>query len=105
MLNEIDKLLDASGFVLNTYEVLYDMDEEWKEGALTQHSEKLAIVFGLISRKPGTTVRIVKNLQVCGNCHSATKLISEIFNREIIARYRNRFHHFKDGVCSCNDYW
>ncbi|KAI9078845.1 hypothetical protein K1719_039186 [Acacia pycnantha] len=63
MLNEIDKLLDASGFVLNTYEVLYDMDEEWKEGALTQHSEKLAIVFGLISRKPGTTVRIVKNLQ------------------------------------------
>lgn len=105
MLNVIDKLLDASGFVPNTSEVLYDMDEEWKEGALSQHSEKLAIAFGLISTKPGTTIRIVKNLRVCGNCHSATKLISKIFNREIIARDRNRFHLFKDGVCSCNDYW
>lgn len=105
MLNEIDKLLDASGFVPNTSEVLYDMDEEWKEGTLSQHSEKLAIAFALISTKPGTTIRIVKNLRVCGNCHSATKLISKLFNREIIARDRNRFHHFKDGVCSCNDYW
>lgn len=105
MLDEVDKLLDAAGFVPDTSEVLYDMDEEWKEGALSQHSEKLAIAFGLISTKPGTTIRIVKNLRVCGNCHSATKLISKIFNREIIARDRNRFHHFKDGVCSCNDYW
>ncbi|AES91463.1 putative tetratricopeptide-like helical domain, DYW domain-containing protein [Medicago truncatula] len=105
MLNEVDKLLEENGFVPNTSEVLYDMDEEWKEGALSQHSEKLAISFGLIKTKPGTTIRIVKNLRVCGNCHSATKLISKIFNREIIARDRNRFHHFKDGFCSCNDCW
>lgn len=105
MLDEIDKLLEESGFVPDTSEVLYDMDEEWKEGALSQHSEKLAIAFGLISTKPGTTIRIVKNLRVCRNCHSATKLISKIFNREIIARDRNRFHHFKDGFCSCNDCW
>ncbi|MQL86328.1 hypothetical protein Taro_018846 [Colocasia esculenta] len=25
--------------------------------------------------------------------------------REIVVRDRNRFHHFKDGSCSCNDYW
>lgn len=105
MLNEIDELLEKAGFVADTSEVLYDMEEEWKEGSLSQHSEKLAIAFGLISTKPGTTIRIVKNLRVCRNCHSATKLISKIFNREIIARDRNRFHHFKDGVCSCNDYW
>lgn len=105
MLNEVDTLLEKSGFVPDTSEVLQDMDEEWKEGALSHHSEKLAIAFGLISTKPGTTIRIVKNLRVCGNCHSATKLISKIFNREIIARDRNRFHHFKDGLCSCNDYW
>lgn len=105
MLDEIDALLEKSGFVPDTSEVLYDMDEEWKEGALSHHSEKLAIAYGLISTKPGTTIRIVKNLRVCGNCHSATKLISKIFNREIIARDRNRFHHFKDGNCSCNDYW
>jgi len=105
MLDEVDKLLEESGFVPDTSEVLYDMDEEWKEGALSQHSEKLAIAFGLISTKPGTTIRIVKNLRVCRNCHSATKLISKIFKREIIARDRNRFHHFKDGLCSCNDCW
>ncbi|KAL6221502.1 hypothetical protein ACLB2K_004898 [Fragaria x ananassa] len=92
----MNRLLDMVGFVPDTSEVLYDMDEEWKEGVLSHHSEKLAIAFGLISTKPGTTIRIAKNLRVCGNCHSATKLISKIFNREIIARDRNRFHHFRD---------
>lgn len=105
MLGEIDRLLEMAGFVPDTSEVLRDIDEEWKEGALSHHSEKLAIAFGLVSTKPGTTIRIVKNLRVCGNCHSATKLISKIFNREIIARDKNRFHHFKDGSCSCKDYW
>ncbi|KAL3812826.1 hypothetical protein ACJIZ3_014094 [Penstemon smallii] len=105
MLDEVDGLLDRAGFVPDTSEVYYDVDEELKEGVLCQHSEKLAIAFGLISTKPGTTLRIVKNLRVCGNCHSATKLISKIFSREIIARDRSRFHHFKDGFCSCMDYW
>ncbi|CAN1120294.1 Pentatricopeptide repeat-containing protein At1g08070, chloroplastic [Linum perenne] len=105
MVDEIDLLLEKSGFIPDTSEVLHDMDDDGKEEALRHHSEKLAIAFGLISTKPGTTIRIVKNLRVCGNCHTATKLISKIFNREIIARDRNRFHHFKDGLCSCNDYW
>lgn len=106
MLDEIDTLLEMAGHVPNTSEVLYDIDdEEWKEGVLCQHSERLAIAYGLISTKPGTTLRIVKNLRVCGNCHLATKLISKIFRREIIARDRNRFHHFKNGSCSCMDYW
>ncbi|XP_010557591.1 PREDICTED: pentatricopeptide repeat-containing protein At1g08070, chloroplastic [Tarenaya hassleriana] len=105
MLDEIDTLLEKSGFVPDKTEVLQEMDEEWKEGALRHHSEKLAIAFGLISTKPGTKLTIVKNLRVCRNCHEATKLISKIFGREIIARDRNRFHHFRDGVCSCNDYW
>ncbi|XP_010047809.2 pentatricopeptide repeat-containing protein At1g08070, chloroplastic [Eucalyptus grandis] len=105
MLDEIDRLLEMAGFVPDTTEVLYDMDEEWKECALSHHSEKLAIAYGLISTKPRTTIRIAKNLRVCRNCHSATKLISKIFNREIIARDRNRFHHFRDGNCSCKDCW
>ncbi|CAO2841264.1 unnamed protein product [Amaranthus hypochondriacus] len=105
MVDEVDRLLSLNGHVPDTSEVLYDMDEEWKEGALSHHSERLAIAYGLISTKPGTTIRIVKNLRVCGNCHSATKLISKVFNREIIARDRSRFHHFKDGECSCMDQW
>ncbi|XP_006364895.1 pentatricopeptide repeat-containing protein At1g08070, chloroplastic [Solanum tuberosum] len=105
MLDEVDRLLEMAGHAPDTSEVHYEMDEEWKEEKLNQHSEKLAIAFGLISTKPGTTLRIVKNLRVCGNCHEATKMISKIFNREIIARDRNRFHHFKNGSCSCLDYW
>ncbi|EYU45574.1 hypothetical protein ABFS82_14G010600 [Erythranthe guttata] len=105
MLDEIDTVLEKAGHVPDTSEVYYDVDEELKEGVLCEHSEKLAIAFGLISTKPGTTLRIVKNLRVCGNCHSATKLISKVYGREIIARDRSRFHRFKDGSCSCMDYW
>ncbi|KAM3382958.1 hypothetical protein P3S68_008533 [Capsicum galapagoense] len=105
MLDEVDRLLEVSGHVPDTSEVHYEMDDEWKEEKLNQHSKKLAISFGLISTKPRITLRIVKNLKVSGNCYEATKLISKIFNREIIARDRNRFHHFKDSSCSCSDYW
>ncbi|KAK6236235.1 hypothetical protein SCA6_011572 [Theobroma cacao] len=63
MLNEVDTLLEKAGFVTDTSEVLQDMVEDWKEEALSHHSEKLAIAFGLISTKPGTTIRIVRNLR------------------------------------------
>ncbi|CAN8295040.1 unnamed protein product [Cochlearia groenlandica] len=105
MLEDMEALLNEAGFVLDTSEVLQEMEEESKEGALRHHSEKLAIAFGLISTKPGTKLTIVKNLRVCRNCHEATKLISKIYKREIIARDRTRFHHFRDGLCSCNDCW
>lgn len=42
------------------------------------HSEKLAIGFGLITAA-GTTIRIIKNLCVCNDCHTVTKLISKIY--------------------------
>lgn len=97
--------LKKAGYVPDTSEVLLNTDEEEKETALTLHSEKLAIAFGLLSTNPGTPIRIVKNLRVCVDCHTASKLISKVYNREIIVRDRNRFHHFKDGFCSCNDFW
>ena len=97
--------MSQEGYIAGTAEVLYDIDEEEKERALGHHSEKLAISFGLISTSPGTTLRIVKNLRFCSDCHNATKLISKICNREIVVRDRVRFHHFKDGICSCNDFW
>ena len=39
---EDDTLLEKTRFVPDTSEVLQDMDEEWKEGALSHQSEKLA---------------------------------------------------------------
>eukprot|EP01018_Ginkgo_biloba_P010117 Gb_21745 [translate_table: standard] len=97
--------LKEAGYVPNTNFALHDVEEEAKEHILCSHSEKLAIAFGLINISPGTPIRITKNLRVCGDCHTATKFISKIVGREIIVRDANRFHHFKDGVCSCLDYW
>ncbi|OVA07981.1 Pentatricopeptide repeat [Macleaya cordata] len=102
---EIERFLSLEGYVCNKTEVLLDIDEEDKEHALAKHSEKLAIAFGLLSSSDGVAIRIVKNLRVCSDCHHVTKLISRIYNREIVVRDRTRFHHFKDGKCSCNDYW
>ncbi|KAJ4845101.1 hypothetical protein Tsubulata_033145 [Turnera subulata] len=84
---------------------LYDLMDAEKEQSLQVHSEKLALAFGLISTKPGTTIRIMKNLRVCADCHAVTKLISKITGRKIVMRDRNRFHHFENGSCSCGDYW
>lgn len=105
MLTEITKRLRLKGYVPQTGNVLVDIEEEEKENALSYHSEKIAIAFMLLKTAPGTPIRIVKNLRVCSDCHVAIKLISEVFEREIIVRDRSRFHHFKDGVCSCGDYW
>ncbi|KAK9155669.1 hypothetical protein Sjap_003149 [Stephania japonica] len=104
-LSEMNRELKLMGYKPNKDQVLLDMEEEEKETALSHHSEKLAIAFGLISTDPGTTIRITKNLRVCADCHFATKLISKIYNREIVVRDRCRFHHFRDGSCSCNEFW
>lgn len=105
MLDEIMKRLEKHGYERNTGEVLLDLDEEGKEFALSLHSEKLAIAYCFLRTSPGTTIRIVKNLRICSDCHVAIKIISKEFNREIIVRDCNRFHHFKNGLCSCKDYW
>ncbi|CAM8900332.1 unnamed protein product [Rhodiola kirilowii] len=109
---EIYKFLDElmsrcreAGYVPAQESILHELEEEEREYALRYHSEKLAIVFGLLNTKPGTSIRIVKNLRVCEDCHLAIKFISSVTCREIIVRDKLRFHHFKDGSCSCLDYW
>ncbi|GAU46798.1 hypothetical protein TSUD_268590 [Trifolium subterraneum] len=79
--------------------------DEDKENAINYHSEKLAVAYGLISTVDGTPIQVIKNLRICVDCHAFIKIISNIYNREIIVRDRARFHRFKDGVCSCKDYW
>ncbi|KAJ4981561.1 hypothetical protein NE237_032398 [Protea cynaroides] len=104
-LKEISRELKLAGYKPNMNDALLGMDEEEKETALSHHSEKLAIAFGFINSKAGATIRITKNLRVCADCHSVSKLISKIYNREIVVRDRCRFHHFRDGYCSCMDFW
>lgn len=83
--------------------MLQNVGKMQKEQLLRRHSEKIALCYALISTEPGTPVYMTQNLRMCGDCHNATALISKIVNREITVRDARRFHHFKDGVCSCNN--
>ncbi|KAK3147029.1 hypothetical protein QOZ80_3BG0277110 [Eleusine coracana subsp. coracana] len=97
--------MKSLGYVPDYSFVLQDVEEDEKEQILNNHSERLAIAYGIISTPPRSPLNIYKNLRVCGDCHNATKYISKITEREIIVRDSNRFHHFKDGKCSCGDFW
>ncbi|OMO55094.1 hypothetical protein COLO4_36206 [Corchorus olitorius] len=106
MLKVIDEKLASVGYLPDhSQAVMVDELDETRQHSLKLHSERLAIALGLLKLKPGMPIRIFKNLRVCNDCHEVTKLISRIFNVEIIVRDRSRFHHFKDGSCSCLDYW
>ncbi|CAM8990738.1 unnamed protein product [Rhodiola kirilowii] len=102
---EIEEQLKKEGYDPKLSEVLLDIDEEEKAFQLLHHSEKLAIAFALLKTSPDTEIRIVKNLRSCDDCHSFMKLISKVYHREIIVRDRIRFHHFKEGKCTCGDCW
>lgn len=106
MVDEVIDQLKLVGYIPDTSHVFHvEMGEEEKAISLKYHSEKLAIAFGLLNTAPGATLRVVKNLRVCPDCHSMAKFVSMVFNRRIILRDLNRFHHFERGICSCGDYW
>ncbi|KAD0702499.1 hypothetical protein E3N88_43830 [Mikania micrantha] len=93
------------GHKTNVSGVLHDVGDEVKQEALCEHSERLAIAYGMLKTKAPVVIRIVKNLRVCEDCHEVTKIISKEYEREIIVRDRVRFHKFVGGSCSCNDIW
>lgn len=99
------RLRAEEGYAPQVRSVLHDIEEEEKEDSVSKHSEKLAVAFGMAKLPEGRILRIVKNLRVCGDCHAVMKLISKVYQVEIIVRDRSRFHSFKDGFCSCRDYW
>ncbi|KAL6637196.1 hypothetical protein ACP70R_024768 [Stipagrostis hirtigluma subsp. patula] len=105
---ELDNILidiKKLGYQADTSFVLQDLEEEEKEKALLYHSEKLAIAFGILSLSEDKSIFVTKNLRICGDCHTAIKYMSLVRNRAIIVRDANRFHHFKNGQCSCGDFW
>ncbi|KAA0049341.1 pentatricopeptide repeat-containing protein [Cucumis melo var. makuwa] len=105
MLNEITSRLVDVGYVPDVTNVLLDVNEQEKKYLLNRHSEKLAMAYGLISTKKHVPIRVMKNLRMCSDCHSFAKYISKVYHREIIVRDNNRFHFFRQGSCSCGDYW
>ncbi|BBG99335.1 hypothetical protein Prudu_008989 [Prunus dulcis] len=85
------------GYLPDTKFVLHDMESEHKEYSLSTHSEKLAVAFGLMKLPLGATIRVFKNLRICGDCHTAIKFMSRVVGRDIIVRDAKRFHHFRNG--------
>ncbi|KAL0918214.1 hypothetical protein M5K25_010208 [Dendrobium thyrsiflorum] len=94
-------------------EMLYQMDWQLRfEGYKTDNlrssegqSQKIAIAFALMNTSSVSTIRIFTNLRMCSECHKYTELISKVFERDIIVRDRRRFHHFRLGLCSCDNCW
>ncbi|KAH6824366.1 Pentatricopeptide repeat superfamily protein [Perilla frutescens var. hirtella] len=105
MLAEINQQLRIAGYVAEITAELPNTLPKGKAYALSYHSEKLAIAFGILSTPPGTTIRVAKDLRICADCHNFSKILSAVYNRKLVIRDRSRFHHFQDGRCSCNDYW
>ncbi|XP_059289926.1 pentatricopeptide repeat-containing protein At1g59720, chloroplastic/mitochondrial [Lycium ferocissimum] len=105
-LDVIEERLKSARYVPDLSQAsMVDELDNGKRQSLKLHSERLAIAYGLLKLKPGTPIRIFKNLRICSDCHNVTKLISAVFDVEIIVRDRVRFHHFRNGSCTCKDYW
>ncbi|KAL3626340.1 hypothetical protein CASFOL_029889 [Castilleja foliolosa] len=108
-LEEMNGKLREFGHQSRISEVMFDIEEEEKGDALSYHSERLAIAFALVASDDNDdscgTIRVMKNLRVCVDCHDSIKILSLVYEREIVVRDRARFHHFRKGACSCMDYW
>ncbi|KAK1262063.1 Pentatricopeptide repeat-containing protein [Acorus gramineus] len=104
-LERLREEMKRSGLFPSTDFVLQDVEEQDKERILCGHSEKLAVGLGLLNTREGTPLRVIKNLRICGDCHTMIKFISMFEGRDISVRDTNRFHHFKNGDCSCRDFW
>ncbi|KAK9053618.1 hypothetical protein SSX86_024692 [Deinandra increscens subsp. villosa] len=104
-LEELEDEMEKIGYVADTSYVLREVGDEEKNMAIRYHSERLAVAFALITFRDNRPIRIMKNLRICGDCHTAIKFMSICCGRVIIVRDNNRFHRFQDGKCSCSDYW
>eukprot|EP01012_Entosiphon_sulcatum_P010186 TRINITY_DN15899_c0_g1_i1.p1 TRINITY_DN15899_c0_g1~~TRINITY_DN15899_c0_g1_i1.p1 ORF type:complete len:595 (-),score=70.47 TRINITY_DN15899_c0_g1_i1:354-2108(-) len=81
------------------------LSETERVDRLYTHSERVAIAVADLELAPKATIYMFKNLRVCTDCHAFSKAITKVLARDIIVRDANRFHHFSNGSCTCNDYW
>ncbi|KAG5540616.1 hypothetical protein RHGRI_020738 [Rhododendron griersonianum] len=105
VLKEMERRIkEEMGYAYEVRFALHDVEEESKAESLRSHSEKLAIGFALVHggvEEGGRTIRVFKNLRVCGDCHDFIKGLSKVLKKVFVVRDANRFHKFEDGFCSC----
>lgn len=104
-LQELLVQMKKLGYRAESSFVLHDVEEEEKEQILLYHSEKIAIAFAILNTSPSDPILVTKNLRICVDCHAAIKFMSLITKRDITVRDASRFHHFKNGICNCKDFW
>ncbi|KAJ0976210.1 hypothetical protein J5N97_018175 [Dioscorea zingiberensis] len=97
LLRELEVRMEERGYVGRNVEMVADETEKGMEDMVGIHSERLALGFGLVSVSKGMTIRVMKNLRMCKDCHERFKMISDIVGRDFVVRDLNRFHHFKAG--------
>ncbi|XP_074284897.1 pentatricopeptide repeat-containing protein At5g44230-like [Silene latifolia] len=105
VLEDLVYKLERHGYQTNLASVSYDISDEDKREILMPHSEKLALGFELLTTESDHTIRIMKNLRICEDCHVFMCGASKITKRDIVVRDTMRFHHFHDGFCSCGNFW
>uniref|UniRef100_A0A7N0RGG3 DYW domain-containing protein n=1 Tax=Kalanchoe fedtschenkoi TaxID=63787 RepID=A0A7N0RGG3_KALFE len=93
-----------AGYVPDNSYVLHEVEEYQKKDFLLYHSAKLALTYGLLITRRGNPIRIVKNILLCGDCHTFFRYVSIVTKRDIALRDTSGFHHFSNGKCSCRDY-
>ncbi|KAF5768812.1 putative DYW domain-containing protein [Helianthus annuus] len=106
-LSNMNEKIRQAGYLPDTDFLLQDLDCEEKEDTLCNHSEKLAVSFGLLNLSGETLLTVFKNFRICRYCHNAIKIkfMAKISGVTIVVRDSLRFHHFRDGHCSCKDFW
>lgn len=103
-LDEVMEEISKLGYMHGGKCLLPDVEEDEQRGSGC-HSEKLAIAFGLISTPSSNLLQVVQGHRVCDDCHDVIKKMTMVTKREIVLRDAHRFHHFRNGTCSCGDYW
>ena len=68
-----------------------------------KHSEMLALAFAVLCGENDITLD--KNLRVCGACHAASVVLSEVEGVVIKHKDKSRVHVMKNGHCSCRGYY
>jgi hypothetical protein len=97
--------LHQAGYIADTSWVLKPLTETEKLRDICHHSEKLALAYAFMNLPSNEDIVIAKNVRMCGDCHTATGLLSKVYNRKISVRDASRFHIFIDGKCSCNNHY
>ena len=58
---KLGEKMRLAGYIPSTEFVLQDVDQEEKEVLLCNHSEKIAVAFGLLNVNGSSSVRVFKN--------------------------------------------